>query len=145
MKPRLSIFVAVLTLASFCGLAAEPASATGSVADPDGATFEQATHPTPSAKDTDFAGRMRWGMMFVQGILTTGQNFYHQHPNDPRRWDCVVQMANQFGSWTGGINGHEDGKKAANAGLDEAARAPVDRQIAGTPHRRDRDGRHFGR
>ena len=84
-------------------------------ADPDWAAFQQAMQPAPSPKDTDYAGRIRWGMMFVQGILTTGQNFYDRHPADPRRWDCVMQMVKQFGSWTGGINGREDGKKAANA------------------------------
>jgi thiol-disulfide isomerase/thioredoxin len=34
-----------------------------------------------------------------------------------------MQMVKQFGSWTGGINGREDGKKAANAVFSEAARA----------------------
>jgi thiol-disulfide isomerase/thioredoxin len=34
-----------------------------------------------------------------------------------------MQMVKQFGSWTGGINGREDGKKAANAVFGEAARA----------------------
>jgi thiol-disulfide isomerase/thioredoxin len=34
-----------------------------------------------------------------------------------------MQMVKQFGSWTGGINGREDGKQAANAVFDEASRA----------------------
>lgn len=120
---RLSILLSLLPFVSLCVRAAEPAGKAEATADQDWAAFQQAMNPPPSAKDTDFAGRIRWGMMFVQGVLTTGQNFYDRHPNDPRRWECVMQMVKQFGSWTGGLNGREDGKKAANAVFDEAARA----------------------
>ena len=120
---RLLLLFSFLVLVSPCVFAAETAGKAEAAADPDWAAFQQAMQPAPSPKDTDYAGRIRWGMMFVQGILTTGQNFYDRHPADPRRWDCVMQMVKQFGSWTGGINGREDGKKAANAVFNEAARA----------------------
>ena len=120
---RLAVLLSLLAFVSPCVSAAEPVGKVEAAADPDWAAFQQAMQPPTSAKDTDFSGRIRWGMMFVQGILTTGQNFYDRHPTDPRRWDCVTQMVKQFGSWTGGINGSEDGKKAANAVFNEAARA----------------------
>jgi thiol-disulfide isomerase/thioredoxin len=120
---RLSLQLSLLALVSPYVLAAEPTGKAEAASDPDWASFQQAMQPAPSPKDADYAGRIRWGMMFVQGILTTGQNFYDRHPTDPRRWDCVMQMVKQFGSWTGGINGREDGKKAANAVFNEAARA----------------------
>lgn len=120
---RFWFLFSVLALVSPCVVAAEPLGKAEASADPDWAAFQQAMQPAPSPKDTDFSGRIRWGMMFVQGVLTTGQNFYERHPTDPRRWDCVMQMVKQFGSWTGGINGREDGKKAANAVFSEAARA----------------------
>jgi len=120
---RLLLLLSLLVLVSPCVFAAETAGKAEAAADPDWAAFQQAMQPAPSPKDTDYAGRIRWGMKFVQGILTTGQNFYDRHPTDPRRWDCVMQMVKQFGSWTGGINGREDGKKAANAVFNEAARA----------------------
>ena len=120
---RLSLLLSLLAFVSPCVFAAEPAGKAAAAADSDWAAFQQAMQPPPSPKDTDYAGRIRWGMMFVQGILTTGQNFYDRHPADPRRWDCVMQMVKQFGSWTGGINSREDGKKAANAVFNEAARA----------------------
>jgi thiol-disulfide isomerase/thioredoxin len=120
---RLLVLLSLLAWVAPHGLAAEPAGSAQATADPDWAAFQNAMQPPPAAKDTDFAGRIRWGMMFVQGVLTAGQTFYDRHPNDPRRWDCVMQMVKQFGSWTGGINGREDGKKAADAVFDEAARA----------------------
>ena len=120
---RLSALLSLLAFVSPCVSAAEPVGKVEAAADLDWAAFQKAMQPPPSAKDTDFSGRIRWGMMFVQGILTTGQNFYDRHPTDPRRWECVTQMVKQFGSWTGGINGREDGKKAANAVFNEAARA----------------------
>ncbi len=120
---RLSALLSLLAFISPCVRAAEPAVKAEAAADQDWAAFQQAMNPPPSAKDTDFAGRIRWGMMFVQGVLTTGQNFFDRHPTDPRRWDCVMQMVKQFGSWTGGLNGREDGKKAADAVFNEAARA----------------------
>ena len=120
---RLSFLLSLLAFVSPSVRAAEPVVKVEASADPDWAAFQQAMQPPPSAKDADFAGRIRWGMMFVQGVLTTGQNYYDRHPTDPRRWDCVMQMVKQFGSWTGGINGREDGKKAANAVFNEAARA----------------------
>lgn len=120
---RLSGLLSLLAFVSPCVSAAEPVGKVEAAADLDWAAFQKAMQPPPSAKDTDFSGRIRWGMMFVQGILTTGQNFYDRHPTDPRRWECVTQMVKQFGSWTGGINGREDGKKAANAVFNEAARA----------------------
>jgi thiol-disulfide isomerase/thioredoxin len=120
---RLSLQLSLLALVTPYVLAAEPTGKAEAASNSDWALFQQAMQPAPSPKDTDYAGRIRWGMMFVQGILTTGQNFYDRHPTDPRRWDCVMQMVKQFGSWTGGINGREDGKKAANAVFNEAARA----------------------
>jgi thiol-disulfide isomerase/thioredoxin len=120
---RLSALLSLLAFVSPCVRAAEPVGKAEAAANADWAAFQQAMQPAPSAKDTDYAGRIRWGMMFVQGVLTTGQNFYDRHPTDPRRWDCVMQMVKQFGSWTGGLNGREDGKKAANAVFSEAARA----------------------
>jgi thiol-disulfide isomerase/thioredoxin len=123
MKPRHSILCVLLVLASsWASLPAAPAAA-ATTAEADWAAFQKALQPAPAAKNIDFAGRMRWGMKFVQDVLTTGQNFYDQHPDDPRRWDCVMQMLKQFGSWTGGIDGREDGKQAANAVFDEASRA----------------------
>ena len=123
LLPRLSLLLSVFVFVSPCVLAADTVGKVEAAADPDWTAFQQAMQPPPSAKDTDYAGRIRWGMNFVQGVLTTGQNFYDRHPTDPRRWDCVMQMVKQFGSWTGGINGREDGKKAANAVFSEAARA----------------------
>ncbi len=123
LPPRLSVLLSLLAFVSPCLWAAEPVGKAAAAADPDWAAFQQAMQPPPSSKDADFSGRIRWGMMFVQGVLATGQNFYDRHPTDPRRWDCVMQMVKQFGSWTGGINGREDGKEAANAVFNEAARA----------------------
>ena len=123
LLPRLSLLLSVFVFVSPCGFAADTVGKAEAAADADWTAFQQAMQPPPSAKDTDYAGRIRWGMNFVQGVLTTGQNFYDRHPTDPRRWDCVMQMVKQFGSWTGGINGREDGKKAANAVFSEAARA----------------------
>ena len=120
---RLLLLLFLLAIVSPFVLAADSSGKAEAAADPDWAAFQQAMQPPPSPKDTDYAGRIRWGMMFVQGVLTTGQNFYDRHPADPRRWDCVMQMVKQFGSWTGGINGREDGKNAANAVFSEAARA----------------------
>lgn len=120
---RRSLLLALCVCVSPLAHAADPVGKTAAAADPDWVAFQQALQPAPAPKDTDYAGRIVWGMKFVQGILTAGQNFYDRHPTDPRRWDCVMQMVKQFGSWTGGINGREDGKKAANAVFPEAARA----------------------
>ena len=83
LLPRLSLLLSVFVFVSPCGFAADTVGKAEAAADSDWTAFQQAMQPPPSAKDTDYAGRIRWGMNFVQGVLTTGQNFYDRHPSDP--------------------------------------------------------------
>lgn len=78
---------------------AQSKTATAS-ADADWAVVEKSFNPSTVRPSKDQPLEvLRWGLQYYRGLLTECAAFYARHPDDPRRWNGVLQMLDKSG-WT---------------------------------------------
>jgi|CXWL01.1.fsa_nt_gi thiol-disulfide isomerase/thioredoxin len=97
-------FLAVAFLSTVLTAADSPPAAP-STADQDWEAFQgRKTRPPRPDQKAPMVEHFRWAYEFLLKPLTAGgMEFYTKHPEDPRRWEAVLQMQNLFMSWEGGL------------------------------------------
>jgi thiol-disulfide isomerase/thioredoxin len=74
------------------------------------ANYSQLHPPPPNG---DQVGRYRWIFTWFKTALPLTKAYYDQHPDDPRRWNAVVLLANGYSIWADALPSQPTDVRAA--------------------------------
>jgi len=80
-----------------------PLAAAETAATPPAVEADEPKQPRPDRSAPEVE-HYRWAFgSFLRDFVSARMDFYTRHPEDPRRWEAVMQIQNVFMDWDGGL------------------------------------------